>query len=225
MTTDIFEMPNPRNTEESALPSRGSSFCSIESIFAARQLRSTVKEKVARQEYETAIALLNRLIVCYPDSAVDYNNRGLMYFYLGQFLRALQDYDRAIALNDRLDNAYNNRANCHAVQGNFVAALTDYEIALDLNPTNLRALINQGITFRELGIYDLAIGNFEIALILGQKFQGRIYAERGYTYYLRGDWNCAMGDYCRALEHLPSSDRHRQKVEKWLNELLSLMDS
>jgi tetratricopeptide (TPR) repeat protein len=214
MTINVFETLNQREVEESTLPCEGSRFCAIE-------LRTSVKEKAAQQDYTAAIALLDRLIACYPNSAIDCNNRGLMYFYLGQFLSALEDYDRAIAINQKLDNAYNNRANCYAAQGNFIAALIDYEIALDLNPTNFRALLNQGVTFRELGLHDLAINNFEIALILGQKLQGRVYAERGYTYYLRGDWNCAMGDYQRALDILPKSDRYRQKVTSWLNELLA----
>lgn len=104
---------------------------------------------------------------------------------------------------------------------NFLAALNDYEIAIDLNPTNVRALFNQGITFRELELYDLAIENFEIALLLGQTLQGRLYAERGYTYHLRGDWNCAIGDYQRALARLRDRDPYRQKVNNWLNDLLS----
>jgi tetratricopeptide (TPR) repeat protein len=221
MTTNIFEMPNSREAEKIVPLSQESLLCSIESILAARQLRVSVKEKVAKKDYLAAIALLNQLIVCYPNSAIDYNNRGLMHFYLGHFFQAIEDYNRAIALDGKLDNAYNNRANCHAAQGNFLAALSDYEIALDLNPTNLRATINQGITFRELGLYDLALESFETALIMGYRLQGRIYGERGYTYYLRGDWNCASGDYHRALESLPSTDSFRQKVENWQQELLA----
>jgi tetratricopeptide (TPR) repeat protein len=188
---------------------------------AARQLRLCVKKQVTQQNYLAAIALLDRLIACYPNSAMDYNNRGLMYFYAGQLSEALQDYDTAIALDKKLAPAYNNRANFYATQKNFLAALDDYEIALDLNPTNIRALFNQGITFRELDLYDLAIENFEMALLLGQTLQGRLYAERGYTYHLRGDWNCAIGDYYRALARLSDRDPYRQKVENWLNDLLS----
>lgn len=218
MNTGVFEIPNPRETEPSSLQAEDA-LCLIKSI-SMQQLRISVQEKAARKDYTEAIALLDQLITCYPNNAIDYNNRGLMYFYRGQFPKAIQDYDRAIAIDKKLDNAYNNRANCYAAQGNFLAALNDYEQAIDLNPSNLRALINQGITFRELGLYDLAIENFETTLILGQEFQGRIYAEKGHTYHLQGDWNCAIGDYRRALALLSNLDSYRQKVENWLNELL-----
>jgi tetratricopeptide (TPR) repeat protein len=189
-----------------------------------REIRVKVSEKANQGDYIGAIALLNELLERQPESATDYNNRGLMYFRNSQLSEALKDYNHALELNSRLDSAYNNRANCHVALGNLAEAITDYENALDYNPGNLRAWINQGITFRELGLHDLAIENFDLALILGGRLQGRIYAERGYTYHLRGDWNCAIADYHRALTHLPSTGSmkcYKQQVEMWLNQLLN----
>jgi tetratricopeptide (TPR) repeat protein len=167
------------------------------------------------------------LIESNPNSANDHSNRGLAYFQNGQAEAALADYNRAIELNPRLDSAYNNRANYFAAQGQFLEAILDYDIALDLNPTNIRALINQGITFRELEMYDRALESLELALCLG-RLEGHVYAERGRTYHLRGDWNCAVADYHRALAELPvvsiyahhPSVRLRFQVEVWLDELM-----
>lgn len=124
-------------------------------------------------------------------------------------------------------SAYNNRANYYAACGELVAAIADYDLALDLNPSYVRAWINRGITWRDLGQYEEAIENFEVALLFGQ-LKGNILAERGKTYHLWGDWNCAIADYRRALTQLPSlsslredpSSRLRLQVENWLNELL-----
>ena len=190
-----------------------------------RCLRSCVREKASRGDYAVAISLLDRLIALCPDNAADYNNRGLMYFRNNQIIEALCDLSRALAINPYLDSAYNNRANCYAAQGELAEAIADYDLALDLNPANLRAWINQGITFRELGLYDLAIENFDIALIIGDALSERIYPERGRTYHLRGDWNCAVGDYQKGLNILatkPTLAGYRSKVESWLNQLLHL---
>lgn len=192
-------------------------------IESEEKLRSSLIQKIKKGDYSGAIALLNQLIKCHPDSAIDYNNRGLLHFWKGQVFQALSDYNQAIKLNEKLDQAYNNRANCYVVQGNWADALTDYETAIDLNPTNIKAWINQGITLREIGLYDLALENFDLVLVMSRSLQGRIYAERGYTYHLRGDWNCAIADYRRALSVLPATAKclpYRQKVEGWLNELI-----
>ena len=195
----------------------------LQQVKSERQLRASVEETAAQGNYAVAIALLNRLIEIRPDSAMDYNNRGLMHFRNNQLAEALADLTRALAIDPKLDSAYNNRANCYAAQGNLGAAISDYDIALDLNPGNVRAWINQGITFREMGMYELAIENFDIASVLGNSLHERIYGERGRAYHLRGDWNCAVADYQQALNLLSERDdltNYQQKLETWFRQLL-----
>ncbi len=184
------------------------------------QLRISTQQEAKQGNYKQAISLLDQLIARCPDSAIDYNNRGLMYLKIGNYQRALSDFNQAIAVNPHLDRAYNNRGNCYAKQGKLSKALENYEQALDINPYNQKVWINHGITLRELGNYELAIETLEIAKVIGKEYQGRIYAERGYTHYLRGDWNYAIADYRRALSHLPEGDRYQQKVIQWLAQIL-----
>jgi tetratricopeptide (TPR) repeat protein len=200
---------------------------SEESATEDKCLRSCALNLARRGEYTEAIVLLSQLIFRHPDNAVDYNNRGLIYFQSGEPQKAIYDYNIALQLNPNLASAYNNRANYYASRGELGAALTDYDQALDLNPRHVRAWINRGITLRDLAQYEEAIENFEIALLFNQ-LEDHIWAERGRTYYLWGDWNCALADYYRALAHLSTSDnprdvsnyRLRLQIETWLNELL-----
>lgn len=196
----------------------------LNSQISEQHLRTSVKEKASQGNYAMAISLLDELIAICPDNAADYNNRGLMYFRNNQIIEAFCDLSQALRINPCLDSAYNNRANCHAAQGDLSEAIADYDLALDINPANLRAWINQGITFRELELYDLALENLDIALIIGDSLKERIYSERGRAYHLRGDWNCAVGDYHKALDILatkPSLARYERKVAGWLDQLLT----
>lgn len=191
-------------------------------------LRQRALAEAQHGNHDEALQIFDRLIASNPGNANYYSNRGLVHFQNGQLDAAVSDYNRAIELNPRLDSAYNNRANYYAAQGMFLEAILDYDIALDLNPTNIRAWINQGITFRELELYDRALESFDLAFCLG-KLESHIYAERGRTYHLRGDWNCAMSDYQQALNLLaqPSPNfetvtlRLYLQVESWMDELLS----
>jgi tetratricopeptide (TPR) repeat protein len=202
-------------------------------------LRRQALAYAQRGDYNTAIDLFDVLIDHTPTNASYYNNRGLIHFQNGDIEAALDDYDCALQLNPSLAKVYNNRANCYIALGDLESAIADYDTAIDLNPTNLHALINQGITYRELGLYELAIENFEFALHLCNllnsadlskpNLEGHLYAERGRTRHLTGDWNCAIADYRRALTKLPivdpplayPSDRLRQQVESWLDSLIS----
>ncbi|MFM2063059.1 MAG: hypothetical protein RLZZ507_2729 [Cyanobacteriota bacterium] len=208
-------------TQKSAV--KGNSKSSVDDSY----LRSCALKLAHKGDYTEAIALLNQLIDSHPQNAVDYNNRGLIYFQSGECQKALCDYNTAMQLNPKLASVYNNRANCYAARGELVAALADYDQALDLNPRYVRAWINRGITLRDLGHYQEAIDNFEIALLFGQ-LHGNIWAERGRTYHLWGDWNCAIADYYRALTYINSLDtnedvsgyRLRLQIENWLDDLL-----
>lgn len=192
-------------------------------------LRASASAKAQQGSYTEAIALLSQLLNRNPQNAIDYNNRGLVYFQAGHFPQALADYNKALELNPHLAKAYNNRANYYAACGNLLAALADYDQALNLNPSYVRAWINRGITLRDLERYEEAIENFDIALLLGQ-LEGHIYAERGRTYHVWGDWNCCIADYRRALTLLPQhsaaifhpATRLRLRVETWLNQLLNI---
>lgn len=191
-------------------------------------LRSSALTKVKEGDYIEAIELFSQLIHRHPQNAIDYNNRGLVYFQSGETQKAFCDYNTALRLNPKLSSAYNNRANYYAACGELEAALADYDKALDLNPGYVRAWINRGITLRDLGEYEEAIEDFETALLFGQ-LEGHILAEKGRAYHLLGDWNCAIADYRRALAELPfppkgtrdASFRLRLQVDNWLNELLS----
>lgn len=184
-----------------------------------RQLRQQAKQAIAAGRYRQAIAYLSQVIYYHPHSALDHNNRGLIYFYQGQFRNALKDYETAIFLDPTLDSPYNNRANCLVSLHRIQEAIADYERAIDLNPANIKTWLNFGITLRETNQYDLAIEKFDIALIISNCLQGHLYAERGYTYYLLGDWNCAIADYHRALVHLTPEESYYQKVNLLLQKL------
>ncbi len=197
---------------------------------SVQALRQEAANQAKQGNYQQASELLTEVIHSSLSrrTPMDYNNRGLMYFHMGQLEDAIANYNRALELNPNLAAAYNNRANCYVNQGDPIEALIDYDRALDLNPFHIRALINQGITFRHLGMYREALDNFDIALAQG-KLEGYIYAQRGRTHHLAGDWNWAIADYQRSLDLLnqpqnsPASDHSHigKVVNTWLNELLT----
>jgi tetratricopeptide (TPR) repeat protein len=160
---------------------------------------------VKHQQYPQALRLLTQLLERHPQRAMHHSNRGLVHLRLGNPKAALADCDLAVVLEPTLDQAYNNRAMCHAALGNLAAAIDDYNRAVDLNPFNNRARINLGATLRQAGAFDSALDCFDEALMFRQ-LPEFIYAERGRTYHLRGDWNCAMADYRRTLDSAATLD-------------------
>ena len=189
-------------------------------------LRKRAQLEASQKNYAAAISLFNRLTTYEPDNAENFANRGLMHYNLRQYQPALKDYNRAIALNPELGRAYSNRANLHASQRNWVDAIADYDQAIDINPLNIRARLNQAITLREMREYDEALDCLEIALFFRPN-NPALYAERGRTYQLKGEWNKAMSDYATARRLIPPSalselnelTQINSRVLRWMHNL------
>src|SRR6266446_6395984 len=77
--------------------------------------------------------------------ASDYSNSALQKQENGDLDGALADYDRAIALDPRLDSAYNNRANINLQKGDYDAAISDFTSSLQLGPEFAMAYNNRGM--------------------------------------------------------------------------------
>jgi tetratricopeptide (TPR) repeat protein len=175
--------------------------------------------------YITALAFFRQLL-SYGAEAQDYNNRGCIYLKMGQPSEAIADFDQAITLAPDLAGAYLNRGNAVMMTGAYDAALHNYSEALLLNPQDVRAWINRGVVLRNLRLYSLAIQSFDQALRL-DSMGGYIYSERGRTYEVMGDWNCACADYRRALDRLsqePTTEISRalsHQVQSWLMALVN----
>ncbi len=86
-----------------------------------------------------------------PRSAEDYNNRGLERRSRGDIEGAIQDFDKAIALNPNDAGFYYNRARAREASRDLNAAIDDYDKAIKKDSGFLPAYINRGEIRRRLG--------------------------------------------------------------------------
>ncbi len=164
--------------------------------------------------WKNGLSLWTYVIEKEPEISRAYNNRGLVYSDMGQFDRAIEDFDRSISLNPTLDIAYNNRGVLFGRMGQFDKAIGDIEKALALNPSFFLAFNNLGINYAKKGSFDKALEQFNKAIMLNQD-HGMAYFNRGLLYMKTGNNKLAVSDYqtacrlgndngCNALELLTS---------------------
>src|SRR5689334_552397 len=68
------------------------------------------------------------------DLATAFKNRGNAFDDKGQYDRAIEDYDHAIAINPKDADAFNNRGTTYRAMGQYGRAIQDYDRALILTP-------------------------------------------------------------------------------------------
>ena len=66
------------------------------------------------------------------NAAIDANNRGDLHYDLGQYERAIQDYDEAIRIDSQYGHAYHARGHAYEAMGKPAEAARDFAKANEL---------------------------------------------------------------------------------------------
>jgi Flp pilus assembly protein TadD len=120
--------------------------------------------------HEAAVEAYTRAILAGdldPDAlAVTFNNRGVAYSELGDYDRAVQDYNQALGLKPGDKTAVKNlrightrRAGASANLGEYEAALSDYAKAVELDPRHAPTYLRRGQLHLERGDLRAAIAD------------------------------------------------------------------
>ena len=143
-----------------------------------------------------------------PDTAFGYINRGIAYGEKGDHDRAIADFNKAIELDPKYDEAYYNRGYAYSKKGDHGHALADYNKAIELDPKHAPAYINRGLVYFDKGDFDRAIADYNEAIELDPKY-AKAYYNRGGAYGKKGDHDRAMADFNKAIEldpkHAPAN--------------------
>jgi tetratricopeptide (TPR) repeat protein len=132
-----------------------------------RRFKADWRTCIKSESAEAQLEACTRLIVSdwVKDSSLPdvYNNRGVAYWRLDQFERAIADYDRCLELNPRHVDAYVNRGNSRAFLKQFDAAIRDYVVASTLDPSHPLVYTNLGNAHWEKGDVVNALNLYEVA--------------------------------------------------------------
>ncbi|MEH2314379.1 MAG: tetratricopeptide repeat protein [Nostoc sp.] len=132
--------------------------------------------------------------------------RGETYRLMERYPEALQDFDRAIELNPKLDWAIALRGLTYYLMNRYPEALEDIDRAIKLNPKLDWSIGHRGLTYRLMKRYPEALQDFDRAIELNPKLYWAIAAHRGLTYYSMKRYPEALQDYDRAIELNPKLD-------------------
>ena len=175
----------------------------LAAVICASMIYLTTKQTAV---WKDSLTLWNYVIEMEPGKTFfSYNNRGIAYSDIGQYDRALEDYNKVIAMNPYYSRAYNNRGVVYSRQGLYDMAIEDFSKAIDLKPNFFDAYNNRGVAFDKAGRFEKAMEDFQKALVLNPGFE-RTYINRGVAYQRAGMLDKAIEDFNTALSINPRSE-------------------
>lgn len=142
---------------------------------------------------------------------VAYINRGSARHGKQTYDEAIEDFTRAIALNERSVAAHHNRAVCYQKIGRYDEAIADYGQAIAIDPNFDHAYAKRCELYAMAWRYDDAIADCNRSSSLAPSDASRIHS-LGRVYLASGQLGAAIREYRRALEVDPELQIAREDL-------------
>ena len=166
-----------------------------------------------KEDYDRAIQDFSKVIELKPDNARAYSGRGNAYACKNELDKAIEDYNKAIELKpDHIEGLYSIQMILYGIKGDIGKAIEKYTKAKELNPEV--DIYGSNETF-EKAIQNLrSIGSFGFEWFI--KTQRAISTElkpddmamehykRGYTYWIKQEFDKAIDEFDRVIELKPN---------------------
>jgi tetratricopeptide (TPR) repeat protein len=175
---------------------------------SARQLSQYIEGDRLNQDFLAAAHYLLEKVAHEPGFSREllasiYHKRGISYRLLGEYRRAIEDFDQALALSPEDAYIYGSRGVAYSYSEDYQQALRDFNRVLELDPQSAWSYASRGKTYHFLKGYQQALEDFDRALALNPNYAWT-YANRGKTYFALKEYQKAIEDYDRAIGLWPS---------------------
>jgi tetratricopeptide (TPR) repeat protein len=145
--------------------------------------------------------------------ATAFNNRGVVYRFKGEYERALEDYNQAIALNPGFANAYNNRGIIYRIKGEYDLAIKDYDQSISLDRNVPATYYNRAMAYGDKQDYDRALADLDTVLWFNDRNSLALYA-RGVVRLKKGDTQAGDADIAAAKSINPNVAAEFERASK-----------
>lgn len=143
------------------------------------------------QQYEAALASINRAVGIQPDYVAAHNHRSTILWYLERYPEALAANKQALYLDESYAPAWFTRGLIFRATGEYTHALAAYNQALALNPFSDWGWTNRSLVLWQLEQYAEALESAERAIALN--------SDSVQAWYNKGVALSALGDYRGAI--------------------------
>ncbi len=193
-------------SQEILHPTSGNVIITEESLLRPQDYINSAKEKMNAGDMEGAIAELNAAIDTNANSDV-YTIRGEVYMQMGEYQKALEDLNAAIAVDGMNAVAFYARSLLNTRLENYDAALVDVNNALAAQSMKPSEILSMRNLYAKRGQLNLWLKNWEGAVVDYTNSLARadgsivpqVYAERAEAYTALGRYEEAIEDYKSAV--------------------------
>lgn len=138
-----------------------------------------------------------------PETAEQFNDRGVHYYDRGRYDKALQDFSRALQLDPLLADAASNHGWALVQKDDPQTALADFDEAIRMNPRDAVYWQGRGRAHKALDDHQAAVTDFTEAIRL-MPDSADLYNDRADARHADEEYALAIKDYSHAIQLAPT---------------------
>ncbi len=149
----------------------------------------------------------------HPEQKIDYKKSNkyfgiaIGYSFRGEFAKAIENFNKAIAFDPENVSAYVNRGNVYLQQSLWNKALADYNRAVEIDPKLTgRVYYNRGTIYEIQGKLEEALADYDLAIELRSSLYPA-YFKRGNLHLRQENWLTAIKDFEQVIQLKPEEDQ------------------
>ncbi len=176
------------------------------------ELAESAMYDVDTENYAEAVAKTDTLLLEFPESALAYDLRGLIYLKEEKYQKAQAAFKKATELNPEFAIAFYNLGRVEKINGNKTAARAHFDRALELQQDLTKAYFDRALLHKETGEPQKALADYNKIIELKGADYPKAYLNRGLTRKMLGDFAGALQDMNRAID-----ETEFRKAEPFIN--------
>lgn len=152
--------------------------------------------------WHNSITLSSYVIHKWPGSAESYLKRGVAYLDIRQWDKAMEDFNKALALDPQMKKVHQHRAFVYFQNEEYDRALADLNVEAQRSPRDAEIYSSRGNVYQRMGELDKAMADYAQALQLDPD-DAQIDMNIGNIHGMRGELEQALKFYDTALQKDP----------------------
>jgi tetratricopeptide (TPR) repeat protein len=133
-----------------------------------------------------------------------FNNRGICYYIVGEYLKAIEDFKKVLILDTYYTSIYTNLGLCYYQLKDYKESINQFTLALQVGEKELIIFMTRGMCFQKLNNYNEAINDYAKAIEIDSSSYAA-YSNRAECYKHLKKSNEVICDYKKLIELNPKN--------------------
>lgn len=174
------------------------------------QVIGKVIEEIEADNLGSALEMVNKVLIEFPNSAITYDLKGLILKQQGKFEDAVDAFSKAVSVEPDFAIGWYNLGRIERSLNHFKNAKTYLDRSINLQSDLTKAYFERALLFKQIGEKEKALDDYNTIIKMKGDTYMEAFSNRGLTKKMLGDYGGALADLNQAIEEFPQNAELRK---------------